>query len=288
MRAGILPRFRGVLFPRYSFYRLGSSRGICMRGSRRIWTLVCSMTLVLAACSRQAEQPAPPPPETSAPANAAATPQQSEQQSSPPAQPEPADSSLSIKCGIVMLAQDRMTFSPCNEKAELWLLDQSDGVLRQTFDSEVQKGPAKLYVEAYGERAPVAADIAEAKAYAGTFVLEEVTYAGVQGQVRGCDEPAPSYVVAARGSEPFWAVEVGDSSIVWRQPADPKEIALGAPQTQDAEGAVRYHAAGNGHDLELLVDAQTCRDPMSGELFAYSARAVLDGKEFSGCARVGK
>jgi uncharacterized membrane protein len=36
------------------------------------------------------------------------------------------------------------------------------------------------------------------------------------------------------------------------------------------------------------VDAQTCRDPMSGELFAYSARAVLDGKEFSGCARVGK
>jgi uncharacterized membrane protein len=51
---------------------------------------------------------------------------------------------------------------------------------------------------------------------------------------------------------------------------------------------VRYHAAGNGHELELLVDAQTCRDPMSGELFAYSARAVLDGKEFSGCARVGK
>ena len=40
--------------------------------------------------------------------------------------------------------------------------------------------------------------------------------------------------------------------------------------------------------VELLVDAQTCRDPMSGELFAYAARAVLDGKEFSGCARVGK
>lgn len=255
---------------------------------RRISTLVCS-TLVLAACSRQAEQPAPTPPQTGAPASAAATSLQSDQQPSP-AQPEapPADSSLSIKRGIVMLAQDRMTFSPCNEKAELWLLDQSDGVLRQTFASEVQKGPAKLYVEAYGERAPVAEDIAEAKAYAGTFVLEEVTYAGVQGQVRGCDEPAPSYVVAARGSEPFWAVEVGDSSIVWRQPADPKEIALGAPQTQDAEGAVRYHAAGNGHELELLVDAQTCRDPMSGELFAYSARAVLDGKEFSGCARVGK
>ena len=46
-----------------------------MRGSRRISTLVCS-TLVLAACSRQGEQPAPAPPETTAPVNAAATPQQ--------------------------------------------------------------------------------------------------------------------------------------------------------------------------------------------------------------------
>jgi uncharacterized membrane protein len=283
--------------------------GICMRGSRistadflvesrqgafdiavkmRGFGLMCSTTLLLAACSRQAEQPAPPPAETTAPASVAVTPQQSEQQPSPAQPVPPADSSLSIKRGIVMLAQDRMTFSPCNEKAELWLLDQSDGVLRQTFESEMQKGPAKLYVEAYGERAPVSADIDEAKAYAGTFVLEEVTYAGVQGQVRGCDAPAPSYVVAARGSEPSWSVEVGDSSIVWRQPADPKEITLAAPQTQDAEGAVRYHAAGAGHDLQLLVDAQTCRDPMSGELFAYSARAVLDGKEFSGCARVGK
>ena len=256
-----------------------------MRGSRRISTLMCAMTLVLAACSRQPEQqPAPATPDTTAPPSAAVTEQQSV-----PAPPEPpADSSLSIKRGVAMLAQDRMTFRPCNEKAELWLLDQSDGVLRQTFEGEMQKGPAMLYIEAYGERAPVAEDIAEARAYAGTFVLEEVLYAGVQGQVRGCDEPAATYLVAARGNEPFWAVEVGESGIVWRQPAEPKEIALGAPQTQDAEGAVRYHASGNGHELELLVDAQTCRDSMSGELFAYSARAILDGKEFSGCARVGK
>jgi hypothetical protein len=228
-----------------------------MLGLRRISTLVCSTTLLLAACSRQAEQPAPPTPDTAAPVSSAATQPQSAPQSVPAQSEPPADSSLSIKRGVVMLAQDRMTFRPCNEKAELWLLDQSDGLLRQTFESEMQKGgPAMLYVEAYGERAPVADDIEEARAYAGTFVLEEVTYAAVQDQVRGCDEAAPSYIVAARGSEPSWGVEVGDASIVWRQP--------------------------------LLVDAQTCRDSMSGELFAYSARAVLDGKEFSGCARVGK
>ena len=259
-----------------------------MYGPRRMATLVCFTALALAACSREPEQqPAPSAPDTSTPLAAPSA--AANEQQSPPLPPEPpADSSLSIKRGVAMLAQDRMTFRPCNEKAELWLLDQSDGVLRQTFESEMQKGPAMLYIEAYGERAPVAEDIAEARAYAGTFVLEEVTYAGVQGQVRGCDEPAPGYTVAARGNEPSWAVEVGDDRIVWRQPTDPKEIVLAEPQTQDAEGAVRYHASGDGHELKLLVDAQTCRDSMSGELFAYSARAVLDGKEFSGCARVGK
>jgi uncharacterized membrane protein len=262
-----------------------SIRGeICMHGLRRFSTLICSTTLVVSACSREPERPALAPTDTSVPASTLHT-----QQQPLPSPPEaPADSSLSIKRGIVMLAQDRVTFRPCDEKAELWLLDQSYGVMRETFAGEMQKGPAMLYVEAYGERAPVAEDVAEARAYAGTFVLEEVTYAGLQGQVRGCDEPAASYIVAARGSEPFWAVEVGDAGIVWRQPAQPKEIALGAPQTQDAEGAVRYHASGDGHELDLLIDAQTCRDPMSGELFAYSARAVLDSTEFSGCARVGK
>jgi uncharacterized membrane protein len=257
-----------------------------MRGLRQISTLVCA-TLLLAACSREPEQPAPPADATASP-NAAPSAATTTAPEAPPTRPDPADSSLAIKRGIVMLAQDRITFRPCNEKVELWLLDQSDGTLRETFADEMQKAPAMLYVEAYGERAPVSDDIAEARAYAGTFVLEEVLYAGIQGQVRGCDEPAASYIVAARGTEPFWAVEVNDAGIVWRQPQEPKEIALGVPQTQDAEGAVRYHASGNGHDLELLVDAQTCRDAMSGEYFAYSARAVLDTKEFSGCARVGK
>jgi uncharacterized membrane protein len=255
-----------------------------MSSLRQIATLVCS-TLLAAACSRQAEQPAAPADSTAPPPSAAIT-------TAPPAAPTqaepPADSSLSIKRGVVMLAQDRITFRPCNEKVELWLLDQSDGTLRETFADEMQKGPAMLYVEAYGERAPVSEDIAEARAYAGTFVLEEVLYAGVQDQVRGCDEPAANYIVMARGTEPFWAVEVGDAGIVWRQPTEPKEIALGAPQTQDAEGAVRYHASSNGHDLELLVDAQVCRDSMSGEFFAYTASAVLDAKQFSGCARVGR
>jgi uncharacterized membrane protein len=76
--------------------------------------------------------------------------------------------------------------------------------------------------------------------------------------------------------------------MVWRQADEPKEIALEGQQEHDEEGAVRYFASGAGHQLELSIDAQPCRESMSGDFFAYSARATLDGKSFTGCARVGR
>lgn len=252
-----------------------------MRGLRGMSCIVfCAWMASLAGCSR-------PPEQTEAPAAANVTP------TAPVPAPAttadiPAESSLSLKRGIVMLAQDRATFLPCGETTELWLVDQTDGVLKQAFATEAQNSPTKLYIEAYGERAPVADDIPAARAYGGTFLLEEVLYAGLQSEVKGCDAPAPKYIVTARGNEPFWAVEVNEAQIVWRQPEDPQEIPLGPPQMQDAEGAVHYHASANGHQVELLIDAQQCRDSMSGEFFAYAAKALLDGKELTGCARVGE
>jgi uncharacterized membrane protein len=253
-----------------------------MRISREALTLLCVTTAWLGGCSRQEQPAAAPPPAADVPAAPGAV------APAPVAETAPSDSGLAIKRGIAMLAQDRTTFRPCGENAELWLLDQTDGVLAQAFAAETTKGPAMVYIEAYGERAPVADDIPDARAYGGTFVLEQVLYAGVQGEIRGCDATPENYIVAARGNEPFWSVQVREDGMLWKQPDNPKEISLGAPQTQDSEGTVRYHASGSGHELELLIDAQACRDSMSGEFFAYTAKAVLNDKEFSGCARVGQ
>ena len=60
--------------------------------------------------------------------------------------------------------------------------------------------------------------------------------------------------------------------------AKPKEA---APQTQDSEGAVSYVAANPEHKIELLIEAQACRDDMSGEYFACS-----DGRTIEGCVMV--
>jgi uncharacterized membrane protein len=267
----------GILWP------LERRREPGMRASRETLLLIlCAGLGLLAACSRKDETASTSPAPASAPSSAAVVPE------APAVNEPPAESGLAIKRGIAMIAQDRMTFRPCEDKSEWWLVDQTDGVLTGAFKDEGQSTPLMLYIEAYGERSTELADDPAASAYAGTFLLEELLYAGIQGSVRGCEAPPQNAIVTARGSEPFWAVEVEDTRMVWRQADEPKEIVLGEPQTQDAEGAVRYQAAGQNHQVELMIDAQSCRDPMSGEFFAFAAKATLDGKPFSGCARVGK
>jgi len=195
----------------------------------------------------------------------------------------PADSSLAIKRGVITGGEHPL-FHACDDPTELWLVDESDGSLTQLFTDGVKS----VYAEVYGERTPVPPGLAEASAYQGAFVLEQLLYAGNSAEIKGCEVPAVDYAVAARGSEPSWAVQVTDTQMIWKQPEAPKEITLDGLQSQDAEGTVSYAAAGNGHTVELLIDAQPCRDSMSGEFFGFAARAKLDGKEFKGCARVGK
>jgi uncharacterized membrane protein len=240
---------------------------------------VCVAVLALCACSK----PAPPPPPTSAPdvapVPAAAVP-------APAASEPPAESSLALKRGTLSLASEQATFRPCGETAAYWVIDQTDGVLRQTFPGG--STPIELYVEAHGERTQIPDNVAAARAYPGAFILEEVLYATPPAESQGCKVPPPTYIVAARGNEPFWAVDVSTDKMIWRQPEDPQEVVVASPQSQDSEGTVGYTGTGGGHTLELFVDAQPCRDSMSGAFFAYSARAVLDGKEFKGCARIGE
>jgi uncharacterized membrane protein len=251
---------------------------------------ICIGAIVLQACSKS-EAPGPaagedspvpaassPVPAPNAPADAGPAPASSDAAT--------AESSLALKRGTLTLASNQATFQPCGVQTMLWVVDQTDGALRQMFSG--QSMPLELYVEAHGERTASVPDTEAARAYGGTFLLEEVLYATPPAESRGCSEPAPAFIVAARGNEPFWSVEVTTERMIWRQPDAPKEIIVDAPQSQDSEGTVGYVGEGGGHKLELFVENEACRDSMSGAFFAYSARAVLDGKELKGCARIGE
>lgn len=200
----------------------------------------------------------------------------------------PAESGLSIRRGMATLTPQGATFRPCERNVEWLLADQGETPLAELLElpgqedaarasaSDTAGVPLAFYLEARGE---VSEDTY-------SFLLEQLLYADVAGETRGCEQPLPDYIVAAHGNEPFWSVEVGEARMSWRQPQVPQQIELGPAQSLYVEGTARYRASAAGHELELLLSAQPCRDSMSGEFFAYTARAVLDSRSFSGCARV--
>ena len=100
-----------------------------MRASREsLLLMLCAGLGLLAACARKEEPAAttPAPTPSAAPASTAAP---SAAADVPASNEPPAESGLAIKRGIAMLAQDRMTFRPCDDKREWWVVDQTEGVL---------------------------------------------------------------------------------------------------------------------------------------------------------------
>ena len=175
-------------------------------------------------------------------------------------------------------------FRSCDDKVDLWLIDEAEGALTQLLTEE----PAKaFYVEAYGERGPVPDALTAAKGQAGAFTLEQLLFASAAREGGGCEQAAPDYVVTARGNEPFWSLTVTGIGMQLKLPDSPQGLNFTELQSEDAEGTVSYSATAEGKKLQLIVDAQACRDSMSGDYFAFTARAEFDGKELKGCARVG-
>lgn len=254
------------------------------------WWLIACFALV--SCSREPQPPA----SGEQPAAAASSSSSSSAATAAGAIPsspsaiasggdQPAESSLAIKRGIVTLAAGKTTYRPCDEKADLWLLDQTDGALRQIFPNANEQ--TLIYVEAYGERTQTPTDIATARGYPGALILEEVLYAAETKDGESCSADAPAYVVAARGGDPSWSAEIREKEIMWRQKEPAAEVLLQIPAAADAEGTVSYRGVAEGYELEMDIEGTPCRDPATGEYFAYSARASLNRKEFNGCARVG-
>ncbi|MFL6619588.1 MAG: COG3650 family protein [Povalibacter sp.] len=244
---------------------------------------LCALMALASGCSRKAaDSPAPAPVQPS-PSSTTLAP--TTELSSGPIDDTPAESGLAIKKGIVTGAGDHAVFRSCDDKADLYLVDEAEGTLTQLL-TEGSASPV-FYIEAYGERGPVPDDLTAAKGQAGVFTLEQLLFAATMSDGRGCEQSAPDYVVSARGNEPFWSVVVTPAGMQWKQPDADAGVMFSELQSEDAEGTVSYAATAQGRKLQLIVDAQSCRDSMSGNYFAFTAKAELDGKEFKGCARVG-
>lgn len=240
--------------------------------------LVTVALALLAGCQPDASAPAAAPP---AKAGASSAP------ASPPAATD-AESSLAIKRGTVALTADTRILRLCGQGDDLWLVQQDDQALDETYAKLAGEPGTPLFVEVRGERVPTPPGTTIPASFKQAFVLEELLYAGVVSEGAGCAAPVPAYRVLARGNEPFWSVEIDSDQLLLREAGAPAPTRFSVQETQDAEGSVTYRGTSGSKSLEITVANSACSDSMSGEYFAYSADLTLDGRTLRGCARVGE
>jgi uncharacterized membrane protein len=229
----------------------------------------------VAGCQRE-DAAAPP-----APATAAG--------SAVPAAASPdTESSLSIKRGTVALTTDTRVLRLCGEGQDMWLVQQDDQVLDETYARLAGEPGTPLFVEMRGKRIESPPGTTIPATFKQAFIIEELLYAAVPAESQGCAAPVPAYRVLARGNEPSWSVEIGGDQLVLRQADAAESVRYPVEESQDAEGSVTYRGARGGQTLEMTVANGPCTDTMSGEFFAYAAEMTVAGKTLRGCARVGE
>ncbi len=92
----------------------------------------------------------------------------------------------------------------------------------------------------------------------------------------------------ATGNEPGWHLEIyPGSQITFVTDLGETELQTTAPEPElDHSTGVRvYHADAEAHDLRITIEAEACRDSMSGARFSSTVHVALDGREYRGCGR---
>lgn len=99
------------------------------------------------------------------------------------------------------------------------------------------------------------------------------------------DFPLPR--LSARGNEPFWAIDVDGTVLLWKTPENPDGKALASTRRMDA-GGLKFSGDDEGQSFELDLRAQNCQDTMSGANMEFTATWTYGGVVQSGCAERGR
>lgn len=159
-------------------------------------------------------------------------------------------------------------------------LSDPDGELALAFASLSAAPGDGIYVELDGEPA------ADGK----TLVWTALTRAHALKEPIACGGPVFEGEFVANGNEPFWAIEVRENGIVYRDLEIPKGRTYPYALTRTETGSVIYATKIEGpvvSTLEITLEPARCVDSMSGELRSRKAHVTLDGRKLEGCAVLG-
>lgn len=88
---------------------------------------------------------------------------------------------------------------------------------------------------------------------------------------------------AARGNEPFWAVDVAGNTALYKTPENQSGRKVQVNRLTFAAG-VEYVGVLGGQAFALTIRGGECADTMSGEKFPMTATLKVGGRTNTGCA----
>ncbi len=94
-----------------------------------------------------------------------------------------------------------------------------------------------------------------------------------------------SQPISARGTEPFWAVEITDGTKFRLTRPDQPEVAAEAPGAAlSPDGATWVAKGAKGEQLTVTLKVGECSDGMSDLKYPMSAEVILLNETLKGCA----
>jgi len=183
--------------------------------------------------------------------------------------------------GIVVLAPEVRSFTPCGEDESAWLRDLTGGEIADAYADLAGIPYEPVYMELVG--ALETGRPGTPRAFSWGFAALALTRSAFAPDGE-CPDPVDG--IHARGNEPFWSVEVGTLSLLYRSPEEPEGVVFLPAPIRPQGGTLRLttREEEGSRTLELELREERCEDSMSGERFPMSARLRLEGREMEGCA----
>lgn len=115
--------------------------------------------------------------------------------------------------------------------------------------------------------------------------IREVYRAGYEGvDCPDPETPEPTALFSARGNEPFWTLDVGETSLTLTRPTEPDRTVPHGGVTGSEGAGWEVAAMVDDRELRLRMESGGCRDSMSGVYFHLTAAVAWGDQEWMGCA----
>jgi len=108
-------------------------------------------------------------------------------------------------------------------------------------------------------------------------------------QYEGAPALPEELVYRAFGNEPFWNLDISEESIRFSLLGQPDLVFPYRPPIRSGAGVLFDSRTDTDppHQIEIVIHEQQCNDTMADVAYEYTARVVVDGQDYFGCARRG-